>query len=363
MKLSEHPFIQSISENNRDAILNEIEVINLLPGEPIFSENSASDALYIILKGFVAFTKEKPDGSTQHISTSGEGSFFGEVGVLTGEARSLNASANTNCLIGRIPAHTVTKIISDAEPVKKVLESVINHLKRTTEQYIEEVTRKEKLSLVGTMVSSILHDFKNPFSIISLGAHLINQRHGSDPKTAKICANIESQIRRMVDMANDLTAFTRGEDSIEMAPTSTARIFEQFRELNQPFFEDPTVSVEIRGNDLPLHGDLNKLLRVLQNLVLNAIEAIHQTKQPGKIEIQAIDKETTIELHITDNGPGIPEEIQSRFFEPFITFGKSGGTGLGTAIVRSIIDAHKGNIIFSTSPTGTTFKIQLPKHT
>jgi signal transduction histidine kinase len=361
MKLSQHPFIQSISEKRRDAILDEVEVLNLQKGNIVFLENSVPDALYVILEGFVAFTKEKPDGSSQQVSTSGEGSFFGEVGVFTGERRALDASAHTNCVIGRIPENTVKKIIEDAEPVKKLLESVINHLKSTTSHYMEEVMRKEKLSLVGTMVSFILHDFKNPFAIISLGSHIVNQRHGNDPKTAKICANIESQIRRMVDMANDLAAFARGEDGVEIAYVSMERLFEHFQELNAPFFQNKTVTVEMSPNNVSLQGDASKLLRVLQNLVANAIEAIQQTGNPGKILITAIDKGRTTQLTVADNGPGIPEEIQSRFFEPFVTFGKSEGTGLGTAIVRSIVDAHHGNIIFSTNSEGTTFTIQLPK--
>lgn len=316
----------------------------------------------MILEGFVVFTKERPDGSNQHVSTSGEGSFFGEVGVFTGEQRALDASAQSDCIVGRVPQETVKKIIEDAEPVKKVLESVIAHLKSTTSHYMEEVMSKEKLSLVGTMISSILHDFKNPFSIISLGSHIIQQRHGADdPKTAKICANIEAQIRRMVDMANDLAAFSRGDGEIEIAYVSMEQLFEHFKELNAPFFQDESVTVEMNPNNVSLQGDASKLLRVLQNLVANAIDAIHQTEKPGTIVITAIDKGKTIYLSVSDNGPGIPHEIQSRFFEPFVTFGKSEGTGLGTAIVRSIVDAHHGNIIFATSAAGTTFTIQLPK--
>ena len=362
MKLEKHPFIQSISEERRDVILGEIEVIELQQGDTIFREGSRSDALYVILEGLIAFTKVRPDGANQPMSISGEGSFFGEVGVFTGEQRALNASAKSDCIVGRIPENTVKKIIEDAAPQKKILDSVIKHLKTTTSRYMEEVTRKEKLSLVGTMISSILHDFKNPFSIISLGSHIVQERHGkNDPTTAKICTNIEAQIRRMLGMANDLAAFARGDGEIEIACVLMEELFEQFRELNAPFFQDERVTVEMYSNDVSLQGDASKLLRVLQNLVGNSIDAIHQTEKSGTIVITAIDKGDTIYLSVSDNGPGIPNEIQSRFFEPFVTFDKSGGTGLGTAIVRSIVDAHRGHIIFATSTSGTTLTIQLPK--
>ena len=362
MKLEKHPFIQSIPEGRRDAILSQVELLKLQQGDTIFREGSRSDALYIILEGLVAFTKVRPDGPNQSVSTSGEGSFFGEVGVFTGEQRALNACAKSDCIVGRIPENIVKKIIEDAAPQKQILDSVIKHLKSTTSRYMEEVTRKEKLSLVGTMISSILHDFKNPFSIISLGSHIIQQRHGkNDPTTAKICTDIEAQIRRMLDMANDLAAFARGGGEIEIAQITMAQLFEDFRELNAPFFQDEGVTVEMHPNNVSLQGDASKLLRVLQNLVGNAIDAIHQTEKPGTIVITAIDKGDTIYLSVCDNGPGIPDKIQSRFFEPFVTLDKSGGTGLGTAIVRSIVDAHLGNIMFATSSSGTTLTIQLPK--
>ncbi|MGB0415369.1 MAG: sensor histidine kinase [Coraliomargarita sp.] len=361
MKLSDHSFIKSISPERREAIMAEIEILQPEVGTTIFEEHSYPDALFVVLEGIVIFTKEKPDGSLQNVSQSYEGALFGEVGVFTEERRALRAEAGPNALLGKVPKATVTKIIEDAEPVRKVLESVILHLKSTTSHYMDEVMRKEKLSLVGTMVSSLLHDFKNPFAIISLGANLMEQKYGSDPKTARICQNIEAQTRRMVDMANDLAAFARGEGEIEIAYVSFEQLFETFRELNSPFFEDDTIHVSLEHNNVSLQGDATKLLRVLQNLVSNAIEAIRQNDQIGQVTISAEAQGNDIVLSIKDNGPGIPESIQNKFFEPFVTYGKSEGTGLGTAIVKSIVDAHRGQIEFTTGPAGTTFVVTLPR--
>jgi len=361
MKLEEHPFIRSSSEERRAAIADEVERLALKDGEVIFDEDSAPDALFLILAGNVAFTKEKLDGSLKNVSQSGEGSFFGEVGVFTGEHRALGAVALGQCCVARVPEPTVKKIIEDAEPVRKILESVIHHLKSTTDHYMDEVMRTEKLTLVGTMVSSLLHDFKNPFSIISLGSNIIAQRYKEDPKTAKICESIESQIRRMVNMANDLAAFARGDSQIEIAYVSIDTLFGLFRELNSPFFKDETVRLVMQGNGTSLEGDANKLLRVLQNLISNAIEALHSAGIDGEIEVIAEENEKAVTLTLSDNGPGIPESIRNTFFEPFVTEGKTDGTGLGTAIVKSIVDAHHGEIDFETSARGTTFTIRLPK--
>lgn len=361
MKLEEHPFIRCIPEERRAGIADEVEILKLEDEQVIFSENSAPDALFLILSGNVVFTKEKLDGTLQNVSQSGEGSFFGEVGVFTGEHRALGASALGQCRVARVPEPTVKKIIEDTEPVRKILESVIHHLKSTTDHYMDEVMRTEKLTLVGSMMSSLLHDFKNPFSIISLGSTIIAGRYKDDPKTAKICENIESQIRRMVNMANELAAFARGDSQIEIAYVNMDTLFEHFRELNTPFFKDQTVELTMQGNGSSLEGDASKLLRVLQNLISNAIEALHSADIDGKVEVFALEDGNVVTLTIADNGPGIPMDIRESLFDPFVTRGKNEGTGLGTAIVKSIIEAHHGEIEFETSARGTMFTIRLPK--
>lgn len=361
MKLEDHPFIKSISPERLESILEEIEILELAPETRIFEEQSEPDALYLILEGKVAFSKTKNDGSQQTVSQSEAGSFFGEVGVFTGEQRALGALAKGEARVARVPEPTVKRIIEDSEAVRQILQSVISHLKSTTNHYMDEVMRTEKFALVGTMVSSILHDFKNPFSIISLGSTIIQNRHKDDPKTAKICENMELQIRRMVNMANDLAAFSRGEHEIEIAYISLDTLFKHFEALNSPFFEDESVELKLTGNGAALQGDASRLLRALQNLVGNAIDALHAAEIEGKVEAFAEEEGDEVVIRVQDNGPGIPSDIREDFFEPFITQGKSEGTGLGTAIVKSIVQAHHGSIDFETSARGTTFTIRLPK--
>jgi signal transduction histidine kinase len=361
MKLEEHPFIHSISGDRHAAIMDEIQVLELSDGDIIFEENSEPDALFLILSGDVAFAKSRADGNWKIVSESSEGNFFGEVGVFTGEHRALAAMARRNCTVAKVPEKTVKKIIEDAEPVRRILISVIDHLKNTTDHYMDEMMRTEKLTLVGTMVSSLLHDFKNPFAIIGLGTTIINQQYSDDPKVTRICENIESQIRRMVNMANDLAAFARGESQIEVGEIEADKIFEEFQELNLPFFKDQSIEVIMRGNGARLEGDSGKLGRVLQNLISNSIEAIHGTDIEGSVRVEALDTGDSVTIKLVDNGPGIPESIRENFFEPFVTEGKKEGTGLGTAIAKSIIEAHHGEISFETGTQGTEFTIRLPK--
>lgn len=309
----------------------------------------------------MAFTKKRPDGSHHTISLSSAGNFFGEVGVFTGELRALGAYAEAPTTIGRLPESAVKKIVAETEPVRLILEGMVHHLKSTTSHYMDEVLRTEKLALVGTMMSSILHDFKNPFSTISLATMLLEQRFADDPKAVSLCRNIDSQIVRMTNMANDLAAFARGDQQINTSKVSLDQLFAHFKELNEPYFNHKSIKLEMNANGTSVHGDAGKLLRVLQNLIGNSIEAIRPSQADGIVQVIASDMGANTLITIRDNGPGITEAIVNNFFDPFVTYGKTGGTGLGTAIVKSIIDAHNGSIDFDSSPKGTSFNICLPK--
>ena len=119
------------------------------------------------------------------------------------------------------------------------------------------------------------------------------------------------------------------------------------------------VKLRIKSTRLQLPLDPDRFLRVLQNLVTNAREALGQ-KPNGLITVGAHRVKDQCVITVSDNGPGIPREVRSTLFEPFVSHGKTGGTGLGLAIAKAVIAAHRGAIDFKSSRAGTTFIIQLP---
>jgi signal transduction histidine kinase len=109
-------------------------------------------------------------------------------------------------------------------------------------------------------------------------------------------------------------------------------------------------------------GDLRALEQVWNNLINNAIQAMDETGGTLTVKIRPVvapDGSPRVEVSVTDTGPGIPEEVRERIFEPFYTT-KRTGTGLGLAITKQIITAHKGAITVSSIPGGTVFQVQLP---
>lgn len=361
MDIVKHPFFKEFKTSERENLKRVSEVVDFKMGDTIFRENDNSDALFLVLEGEVSFTKMLHDGRNQVISKAGTGEFFGEVGLFTGETRALSAVADTDTTVGIVPKGALLDFIrSTPGPVDMILQSIVGHLHHTTRHYIDDMLKTEKMAVVGNMMNTIIHDFKNPFTLISLGAQVMMQNH-TDEKTKRICMNIEEQVRRMVDMANEIADYSRGQQSLEFSSVNMSRLFQRFKELNFPYFQKDNVEFEMETEDITIEAEESKLIRVLQNLVSNAIDSFED--ESGRVSLIGRKKNDGVEIIIQDNGSGVPENIRERLFEPFVTFGKSSGTGLGTAIVKSIVEAHRGNIRFETAEKrGTTFFIWLPKH-
>jgi signal transduction histidine kinase len=122
------------------------------------------------------------------------------------------------------------------------------------------------------------------------------------------------------------------------------------------------VEIHFKAEPADIRIDTMRVLRLLQNLVTNAIEAL-DGRTDGQVEIEAWAQAEVLCLKIADNGPGLPAEVRSHMFEPFVTHGKQKGIGLGMSIVRNIVTAHGGTIDFeSEEGKGTTFTVKLPQH-
>jgi signal transduction histidine kinase len=114
------------------------------------------------------------------------------------------------------------------------------------------------------------------------------------------------------------------------------------------------------AEEIFMHGDREMLLRVINNLITNGIQAI-PVNRIGKIKVLLVADKETITIEVRDNGTGIPEEQLSTVFEPYFTT-KSTGTGLGLAMVKQIVEGHNGTIrVKETDSNGTTMELRFPR--
>ena len=219
---------------------------------------------------------------------------------------------------------------------------------------------RKKLSVDGEMASSLMHDLRNPLTGIRLSADFLSLKNREDRETVRCCDGIRFQCDRVMAMTRDLLHFSKGDTSLRIERTTTTAFLDRFHTLHENYLHETGLSCEITSEPAEIEIDELRCLRLLQNLVTNAVEALIGSAA-GRIQIRGWVEDSMFNLSISDNGPGIPEAIRDKVFQPFVTHGKKGGIGLGMAIVNNVVTAHHGKIKLETSEKGTQFLVQLPQ--
>ncbi len=224
----------------------------------------------------------------------------------------------------------------------------------------QELIRQERISTIGRMASSIVHDLRNPLAAIYGGAEMMVDTDLSPAQVKRVAANIYKSSRRIQEMLQDLLQTTRGNQGRKEL-CSLAEVIEGGLEPFQAVAASQGVTIhqELAPN-LELALERARMERVFMNLIGNALEVM---PNGGEILIRATQRgNDDIEVEIADSGPGIPAELRPQLFQPFATFGKKNGSGLGLALSRQAVLDHGGDIwAEDKAPPGATFRIRLPK--
>ncbi len=358
MDASEHAFLSFFEPEAAADLLASGETCAYRSGDMVFLEGDEADYMYLVLSGTIELTKEMEDGSSHLVATISDNDFFGEFGVLDKRPRSAGARAQGVCKLFRLPAEAVFRAMASSGPAgTKVAIQVIRKIRESNRKHIDEILRRERLAMVGKMLNGIVHDFRNPFAVIKMAAELIKMT-GPDAWIQEQCDAILEQMDRVTHMTEEVLSFTRGHTAVSMMEFDIADMLAKFEKLNTTFLSQQGIELTVEYSTRKLMGDDQRLMRVLQNLVYNAAEILGQG---GAISVRQENRKRSLVLHVRDNGPGMPEEIQGTLFEAFATHGKKNGLGLGLAIAKSIVQAHEGSISFTTAPgEGTTFHVELP---
>ncbi len=222
-----------------------------------------------------------------------------------------------------------------------------------------ELIQSERLTTIGRMASSIIHDFRQPISVIYGYLDLLTIPGTKPDQVEKYKENVFKQFDRMLGMINELLEFARGEAKLNKVTTNGRRFLE---EIVHGFDIQAKQQNVILSLNAEWNGDIcidaARIQRGVDNIIRNGLQVL---QHGGQMAISLrLENETAI-ITVRDSGPGIPPEIQERLFEPFVTFGKSEGTGLGLAIAQRVITQHDGAITVESSPgAGAAFHIRLP---
>ncbi|HEY6191630.1 MAG TPA: HAMP domain-containing sensor histidine kinase [Bacteroidota bacterium] len=224
----------------------------------------------------------------------------------------------------------------------------------------DDLIHSERLSTIGQMASSIVHDFRTPMSTINLAIESLEHGKGFTPEKTQLWYRmIHDAIRKMVTMAQELLDFSRGETHLNKSDTPVGDFVTLLVDSVKVNLEHARVRLHVRNNcSGNATFDAERLHRALVNIINNAQDAM---PQGGELHLTVDRHDGTIRFTITDSGNGIPPEIRDRMFEAFVTAGKKKGTGLGLAITKRIVDQHGGTIEVQSEPgKGTTFVVSIP---
>jgi len=361
MELIEHRFFRYFPPEHAERLARTAHRVTFPARTIIFEENDPSDSIYLVLSGRVEILKHSSGEHYHTLAYASENDYFGELGVLDGSGRSARVVTQTVVKAAKLPRRTFLDVLSRCpwETTMGLFMHVIANLRETNARFVQEVIRKEKITLIGEMANSILHDFRSPVTSIQLALGSIG-KHDAHESTRQACEVINRQLRRMGSMVEEVLEYARGEARLDRRPVSLRELFADLISLNAETIRNAGITVRIRAANLNVVLDHDRMIRVLQNLLSNAIEAIGPGHD-GAITLTARRRKGACEITLRDNGPGIPKVIWGTLFQPFTTHCKQGGTGLGLAIAKGIVDAHGGEITFdSKKGVGTTFRIRLP---
>jgi signal transduction histidine kinase/CheY-like chemotaxis protein len=238
-------------------------------------------------------------------------------------------------------------------------------LHQTREQLdgaMRQLLQAEKMTAMGELVAGVAHEINNPLSTI-MGYSQLMMASEVPPENKRRLEIMSSEAERMARIVKNLLTFARKQPP-EKRLLGLNGIIEKTLELKAYHFRVSRIRLATDlAPDLPMTMlDFHQIQQVLLNLLNNAEQAMVDAGRGGALRVMTRRAGDRIEASISDDGPGVPPEIQSRIFEPFFTTKKEGkGTGLGLSLCHGIIQEHGGTIrVESRRGDGASFIIELP---
>jgi PAS domain S-box-containing protein len=278
----------------------------------------------------------------------------GEGMVLRGDGESFPIGLSTTVFQQREQeAPSVTAIFTDISDLKQLQEL---HL------------RAERLEAVAALSASLAHEIRNPLASIRSSVEQLARSHYDSDDERVLAQLIVRESDRLTRLLNEFLDFSRVR-ATKVLPVDLHEIAAAAVRMVQEHPDcPPEAKLAVEGPHTLLEADADLLHRVLSNLVLNAVQAARGPVEVT-VRISPVDPrdlppashlDFAVKLEVVDNGPGIPEDIRERLFQPFVS-GRQGGSGLGLAIVQRAVEAHRGLVLVQSEPAeGTTFTIYLP---
>ncbi len=245
----------------------------------------------------------------------------------------------------------------EAEEVRRGFNSMLDELERSRQRLIQSAT----LASVGELSSRVVHEMRNPLSSIKLNLQALARTVHEHPVHHELATIASEQVERIERMLNDLLNYGRPL-AVNPAPLAIGDLVADALKVVSEEAKSRTVAVTVKEmpKNLMVRADRELICRAISNLLLNAIQAVPPA---GTVAVRTRRDRTAggVVLEILDNGPGFSPDVTAQLFKPFFTT-KDGGTGLGLANVKKIVELHSGSVSAANRPEGgAVFTLTIPQ--
>jgi two-component system NtrC family sensor kinase len=260
----------------------------------------------------------------------------------------------------RIRTHLkIKQLMEDMRNMNENLEKMVSEKTNSLMETERQLYQAEKMSTIGTMLSGIAHELKNPIFVISSWAQMLKQRGDLNPEQLKGLDFIQNQAVRSATIVENLLKLVRKKVE-EVQFLDLTDIINNVQVNLSYLLTNKAIEVktelEAKGR---IQGNAAEIEQIIINLVSNSVDAI---PEKGLITIHTKDDAEWCVIEVEDNGTGMSEEVRKRIFDPFYTTKEAGkGTGLGMSIIYKIVQAHRGRInVASEAGKGTKVTVLFP---
>jgi len=374
-------FFKDLSDDE----IGEIEVLckadHFGRGEVIFRENAPAERFFIVLEGMVEVWKGYASPSPDLLGVHGQGHLFGEMALIDDLPRSATVVAKTDTRVLYLFRQEFERILREKSAVAlSVLRSLSSVVRKSNESFVEDLRRRnvqlesayrelqtaqeellraERLSTLGKMSSMILHDIRNPISILRGYGEMIQLVADDAAKVRQYAASCVLEADRLNGLANELLDYSRGEIRLDVRVVPVEHLLGRLQESMRERLTARGVRLEVENSVTePVLLDEERMLRVLVNLCDNARKAV---SRGDSLRVSASVEGDELVVAVSDTGRGMSADVVAHVFEPFYSQSPDGGTGLGMVIVKNVVEAHRGRVEVESAPdAGTTVTLRLP---
>lgn len=372
---------KNLAANEIDAIAQVCIKTDLIKGDVIFLEGDIADSVYLLVEGFVEIWKDYQSIERDLLAQQYKGHIVGEMAVIDELTRSATVIAGEKMISYRIKRYDFMKLLQrHPELSNEFMKSISMIVRQSNENFVnelrekniklentnkkilqmqDELVKKERLSIVGQFSSMILHDLRNPISVIKGYSDILKMVCNDPEKVMTYAGSIQREALSLNSLASEMLDYSRGDIRLNLSITKLDLLVDKvFSNIRNNLLNDKVTLIRKIDFTGPVMLDYDRIFRVLVNVCENSRKALYDG---GTITIEITEANGNYIIKVVDDGDGINSEVLGKIFDPFTSFFKAGGTGLGMVIVKNIIEAHEGTVsVESEEHLGTTVIIKLP---